>query len=302
MSNHFGTDKRMNVYFRPDYNVSNGSVETIVKAVEIARDLEVSPVDGVVIVAPDSVTFDDLAVVHDPDYIEAVRTGEPRELAVGGLYPWRPEIYDITRASTGGAVAAAVEAYLRRTTAGSLSSGLHHAYRDHGSGYCTFNGLALAAFKAVELGARRVLILDLDAHCGGGTASIIAGNPSVEQVDVSVSRFDTYASTPNARLVMATGDDYLEVVQRELERIVDPSSIDVLLYNAGMDPHQEAGGVRGITADTLAAREEMVFSWARSHGVPVAWVLAGGYAHGLTMDDLVGLHRLTVEAAVRHLP
>ena len=71
-----------------------------------------------------------------------------------------------------------------------------------------------------------------------------------------------------------------------------------MLYNAGMDPHESAGGVFGVTTEMLARREELVFSWAASHGVPVAWVLAGGYSTNMEMDELTGLHRLTLAGAV----
>jgi acetoin utilization deacetylase AcuC-like enzyme len=95
-------------------------------------------------------------------------------------------------ASNGGCVAAAKRA-MQHGIAGSLSSGLHHARPDRGNGYCTFNGLAIAAETALSAGADDVLILDLDAHCGGGTHGIILGNPHVWQLDVSVDPFDKQA-------------------------------------------------------------------------------------------------------------
>jgi acetoin utilization deacetylase AcuC-like enzyme len=93
--------------------------------------------------------------------------------------------------SNGGAVSAGLNA-LERGVAGSLSSGLHHARRETGVGYCTFNGLVIAAREALAAGASSVLILDFDAHCGGGTASLIAEDEHVWQVDVAVNSFDYY--------------------------------------------------------------------------------------------------------------
>jgi acetoin utilization deacetylase AcuC-like enzyme len=140
-------------------------------------------------------------------------------------------------------------------------------------------------------------VLDLDAHCGGGTASSLSELEGCEQLDVSVSSFDSYHSSENSKLVFADAATYLEVVERELSGIKNPEGVDLVLYNAGMDPHEGAGGVRGITTTTIERREELVFDWARSLGTPVAWVLAGGYTIGVSMAELVELHLITARAA-----
>ena len=141
--------------------------------------------------------------------------------------------------------------------------------------------------------------LDLDAHAGGGTAAYIKQGIGglFEQLDVSVISYDTYSGIAGAELVMSRDDTYLDDIVKALSRVATPTSIDVILYNAGMDPHENAGGVLGVTTEMLARREELVFSWAASHGVPVAWVLAGGYSTNMEMDELAELHRLTVAAA-----
>ncbi len=252
---------------------------------------------GSTTVEPAPASVADIALVHDPDYIEAIITGTPESQAASAFGDWNDTLFDSVAASTGGVIAAAMHAYVERTNAGSLSSGLHHASEDMGKGFCTFNGLAIAAVKVAAAGARRVLILDLDAHCGGGTASIIGRFPNVEQVDVSVVRYDIYDSRPDAVLHLADGHDYLEVVGSALASIHDPAGIDLVIYNAGMDPHERAGGVAGIDRQVLSRREYMVFDWARQHGLPVAWVLAGGYTSGVTERELVDLHLLTAEAA-----
>jgi acetoin utilization deacetylase AcuC-like enzyme len=87
-------------------------------------------------------------------------------------------------ASTGGCIEAARSAW-RSVIAGTLSSGMHHAHRTGGLGYCTFNGIALAALTFLDCGADRVLIVDLDAHCGGGTADILGGDDRVSTLDIS---------------------------------------------------------------------------------------------------------------------
>ena len=115
-----------------------------------------------------------------------------------------------------------------------------------------------------------------------------------------MSPFDRYERRPDARLVMSDGSAYLEVIERELGAIDAPSEVDLVLYNAGMDPHGLAGGVPDIDDDVLRTREQLVFGWAASHRLPIAWVLAGGYTNGLTMAELVDLHRITIRAAAQH--
>ncbi|MEY4174010.1 MAG: Rhodococcus phage, partial [Actinomycetota bacterium] len=251
---------------------------------------------------PDLIDLIDIQKVHDREYVAAVMDGEPYGKAGSSGLAWHPGRFGEVHISTSAVVAAVQHALVNRVNAGCTSSGLHHAKASEGAGYCTFNGLAIAAIKAVEAGAKRVLILDLDAHCGGGTASLIEGLAGIEQVDVSVSSFDHYASTQNARLYMARGDNYLEVVSDALAAIIDPESIDVVIYNAGMDPHERAGGATGITANVLAERERTVFEWANSRGIPVAFTLAGGYTFGVTADELADLHLLTFDAAHTSAP
>jgi len=241
-----------------------------------------------------------LADVLDNEYIDALVTGCPRALAESNDIGWDEKLLSAVRSSSGGVVAATMTALTDRLNSGSLSSGLHHARPGSGSGFCTINGLALGARAAFSSGAGRVLSLDLDAHAGGGTAAYIKQGIGglFEQLDVSVISYDTYSGIAGAELVMSGATSYLDDIEKALSRVASPASIDVILYNAGMDPHESAGGVFGVTNEMLARREELVFSWAASHGVPVAWVLAGGYSTNMEMDELTGLHRLTLAAAV----
>lgn len=292
----------MPIYFDPSFNDVSMTSDTFVKAVALHQHLQAEALAGLTFLAPTALTVDQLCEVHARSYVEAVASGDPRHLAESNGLGWDAGLIHAAATSNGGVVDAVLHVLEQGGIAGSLSSGLHHARRDEGAGFCTFNGLALAARRALRAGAARVLILDLDAHCGGGTASLIEGVAGIEQVDVSVSSFDRYGPTEQARLVLSGGGTYLDDVQAALDDITAPGSIDVVLYNAGMDPHEHAGGVYGVTAEVLARREAMVFAWATAHDLPVAWVPAGGYTHnGLTLDEVCGLHRLTAEAGLTAL-
>jgi acetoin utilization deacetylase AcuC-like enzyme len=275
--------------------------ETTRKSKWIADSLEESPIRRIELVQPQSLTQEQIARAHTSDYINAVRTGEPRDLAESQGFDWDSNLWPMVLASNGGAVAAAIAA-LSDGIAGSLSSGLHHARSGRGAGFCTFNGLVIAAREAMSAGAKSVLILDLDAHCGGGTASLIADEPSICQADVSVSGFDSYRGSARIRRELVNkADDYLPAINRNLDKL-DSEGIDfdLCIYNAGMDPHEDCstGGLVGITGEILADRETKVFGWCKRRGLPVAFVLAGGYlSPKLDQASLVDLHRLTLATA-----
>jgi hypothetical protein len=202
----------MRLFFSEQYLASEHQFDTTRKAGWIAESLARVAIPGVETVEPRPLTEQALAMVHDAEYIAAVRTGQPSGLAQSQGFAWGPGLFPAVCASNGGMVAAALEA-LRHGVSGSLSSGLHHAKRARGAGYCTFNGLVIAARSALEAGAGLVLILDLDAHCGGGTASLIQGEPAIRQMDISVSAFDRYDSDTNSTLVMVDRSaEYLETI------------------------------------------------------------------------------------------
>lgn len=291
------------VYYSPKYVGSGYAFDTTRKAKWIADSLAVAPITDIELVDPVPLTRAQVADVHRPEYVRAVETGHPRSLAESQGFSWDAGLWPMVLASNGGAVAAA-RAALDLGVAGSLSSGLHHAGFGSGAGFCTFNGLAIAAKAALSSGAKSVLILDLDAHCGGGTAALIAGDSRIRQLDVSVSAYDNYPGSEQSRLVMVgTSSEYLPTVRRVLEEADrQDASFDLCLYNAGMDPCEDCstGGLTGITRDILAERERLVFEWCSARRLPVAFVLAGGYV-GSRLDEsgLVALHRLTLLAASR---
>jgi acetoin utilization deacetylase AcuC-like enzyme len=156
--------------------------------------------------------------------------------------------------------------------------------------------------RRLDAGARTVLILDLDAHCGGGTHELIHRDERIWQMDVSVNAFDRYEPLGNNQLEMVhDGPRYLPTIERKLTWLErEAPRFDICLYNAGMDTFGGCpiGGMQGVTQKVLRDREVAVFSWCRMRGVPIAFVLAGGYlGPELERAGLVALQRLTLEAA-----
>lgn len=292
----------MKLFYSSDYIAAAESFDTTRKSGWIADSLASEPVEGVEIVAPRPLSFGEIAAVHAPAYVTAVQTGEPRALAQSQGFTWDPGMWHSVVASTGGVVAAAIEA-MSAGVSGSLSGGLHHARYDIGCGFCTFNGLVVAAKAALAAGAESVLILDVDAHCGGGTHSLIKDDVRIRQIDISVNVFDRYeTSDGNSLDLVQTADKYRETIERRLSDMDRTGWKPALcLYNSGMDPDKLCGigGLRGITESILRQREHLVFEWFSSRAIPIAFVLAGGYSGAaLSREELVSLHRMTILSAV----
>jgi len=281
----------VNIYYSDEYALATG-LETVTKSAEVAAAIVAEPALAVRLVAPAPATRDELRAIHEDSYLRTVFAAGAGELPTG---PRTPELRRSLLASTGGMRDAVAEA-LRAGRSGSLSSGLHHARRGSGEGFCTLNGLALGALRALQ-DVSSVGILDLDAHFGGGTFEILGEHPQVRLADVSVNGYDQWEPTAPARHhveLVADAAGYLDAVSRALQAL---EGVRCLLYNAGMDVHERAGGIKGLTTEVVRRREALVFGWARARRVPIAFALAGGYRWGgLTLAQVAALHLETVRA------
>ncbi len=291
----------MKLFYSPAYVAAADDFDTTRKARWVADRLSANPPAGVELCEPEPLSEAQLFTIHAARYVDAVRTGAPRNLAESQDLDWDEHIWTMACAQNGG-VLAAMRAARVDGVSGTLSSGLHHAKRERGDGFCTFNGLALAALAALDEGARYVLILDLDAHCGGGTHALLAHEPRIWHADVATAYYDYYHALGQHTLdVVDRGADDLPAIRQRLTELERRAPrFDLCLYNAGVDPCEDCtvGGMAGITPGVLAARESLVFDWLRERQVPVAFMLAGGYT-GLRLDGagLVDLHCLTIAAA-----
>jgi len=281
----------LTVFFSPAY-VVKGKSETVTKSRLVAQLIEAGRAGDVRLLAPKAATRRELETIHAPEYVRSTFDDKQSFLEVG---PWSQPLLDSILASTGGMRDAVNEALLSGRS-GSLSSGLHHARRAAGNGFCQFNGLALAALEALKE-VRRVGILDLDAHAGGGTFDILGDDKRVYLADVTVNGFDSWEpSAPDRHFYVDISDPrtYLDQVERTL-RHLEP--VEFLIYNAGMDTYEKAGGLKGITKEIIRKRERRVVEWARQRKVPAIFALAGGYkSGGLTLEQVAELHLETVKA------
>ena len=286
---------RYNVYWNEDYTSSQYAFDTTRKSGRIAEAIRAGGAD-VSVVDPGNFTEranELIRSVHDRAYVDAVTDGWPRGLATSQGFEWDPGIPTMAVAHSAGLVAAVTDVLSGAgRVAGSLSSGLHHARAGRGAGFCTFNGLAVASLAASGLGTERILVLDLDAHCGGGTRSM-ADRSRVVQIDVSTIGFDRWQPEGDDALLIADRSDYLGQIDAALGLADRAGPFDLVLYNAGMDPVTDSG----VGVDDIETREQRVADWARRHDYPLVFALAGGYTSGrVSMDELADLHLTTVRS------
>lgn len=263
--------------------------------------------------APSPVTDEQLLRVHTPEYVQAIATGEPRALAESQKFPWSPELAASVRLTSGAALSAVLAA-LENGVACALASGFHHAHADHGEGFCTFNGLVVAMDHARAVGRiARALVVDLDLHYGNGTAALLTTRPHFHNLSIYGSWYEANrassdvstkraADTDNCRSIAvpngAAGATYLELVERALGPAIARARPDVILYQAGADPYREDPySPLDVGIEDLAERDARVFEIAKRAGIPIAWVLAGGYTKDVA--KVVEVHANTFAEAAR---
>ena len=291
------------IVHHPDYEFDIGPHVFPTRKYRLIRDrlLAESVISDSDIVAPQPVTDHDVLLVHTDDYLRKINEGtlSPAELAALEV-PFSQELRDAMWLCAGGTLLTAALA-MERAVAVHLAGGFHHAFPDHGEGFCLINDVAVATamLKRDDL-IERAVIVDLDVHHGNGTAAIFAHDPSV--VTFSMHQERNYpAHKPTGNLDIGLEDDtddqsYLTLLEKHLATIIKRHDAQIVFYLAGADPYKDdqLGGL-GLTIGGLRRRDEIVYEYARAAGIPIAVTLAGGYA--INTDDTVEIHCNTVRAA-----
>ena len=292
----------MKVFYSAQYEVSlPGHIWPTSKYRLIAERLRAAhPGEGALtFVEPAPATWKDLALVHTPEYLAKLRndTLTPEDIAILEL-PWAAGMADTFRLMVGGTCGAAAAA-LEDGAAAHLGGGLHHAFANHGEGFCPLNDVAIA-LRAVQRDQRvhRAAIVDCDVHHGNGTALIFERDAHIFTFSIHQQLnypFFKPRSDLDIGLEDGAGDaQYLDALAGALPRVF-ASRPEIVIYLAGADPFERdrLGGLN-VTKGGLAARDRLVFETARAEGVPIATVLAGGYAEDIA--DTVDIHVATIEA------
>ena len=251
-------------------------------------------------VQPEPASDEDVLLVHEPGWIQRLKTGtlDFQELLRLEI-PYSRKMVRAVFLATGGSILAARLA-LEDGVAFNLSGGFHHAFPDHGEGFCAIHDVAVALRRLQRDGLiRRAMVVDCDVHQGNGTAYIFRADPSV--FTISIHQYNNYPSLKppsdiDIHLPDETGDEeYLELLSQAYLKSLDDFRPDLVAYVAGADPYEldQLGGL-SLTLEGLKERDRLVFQAALDHGAAVFVTLAGGYA--VNVDDTVTIHVNTVKA------
>jgi acetoin utilization deacetylase AcuC-like enzyme len=252
-------------------------------------------------VAPEPATDDDILLVHDSEWVTKLRSGTLTYQDILRLeIPYSRRMVEAFWMAAGGSILAARLA-LQNGVGFNIGGGFHHAFPDHGEGFCAINDIAVAIRRLQRDGVvRRCMVVDCDVHHGNGTAAIFANDPSV--FTLSIHQFNNYPtekppSSLDINLADGIGDaEYLNRLGNGYRAALTMTQPELVVYVAGADPYYEdqLGGL-SLTFDGLKERDRMVIWTALTHHIPVAIVLAGGYAE--SVEDTITIHANTAEVA-----
>jgi acetoin utilization deacetylase AcuC-like enzyme len=246
---------------------------------------------------------EDILRVHSQDYLYKLKTGSLARAEVMRMeVPYSTELIEACWLAAGGSILSAGRA-LEDGFSANIGGGFHHAYPDHGEGFCVIHDVAVAIRKMQADGAiERAMVVDTDVHQGNGTAAIFGGDETVFTMSIHQEHNYPYPkppSTVDVNLPDGIGDaDYLAILEKYLHRSFEEFSPQLLFYVAGADPYREdqLGGL-ALTMEGLAQRDAVVLGYAQRNQVPTAVTLAGGYAR--KVEDTVTIHVNTIKAAIQ---
>ncbi|MGD0127239.1 MAG: histone deacetylase [Terriglobia bacterium] len=286
---------------RYDLNLGNHvfpSIKYRLTKEALLRDRIVEPGD---FVEPPPASDDDIALVHHREYLRKLQTGKLSYVEVMRLeIPYSPELIRAVWLSAGGSILAGRLA-LEDGVAVNLGGGFHHAYPDHGEGFCVLNDFAIAIRRLQKDGCiERAMTVDCDVHQGNGTAAIFGGDHSVFTMSIHQENNYPYPKPPSSLDInLADGvedEEYLRELTKGLDQALAEFTPDLIFYVAGADPYRDdqLGGLK-LSLDGLEKRDRLVFEKARAKSIPVAVTLAGGYARRI--EDTIQIHCNTIRVA-----
>jgi acetoin utilization deacetylase AcuC-like enzyme len=292
----------MRVFYTPRYYADIGAGHVFpIRKFELVRErlLREGTLRPADLLEPQPAPLADVLLVHTDDYVTRLRAGAltPRELRRLGL-PWSKALVRRSFLAAGGTIGAARLA-LTAGVGSNLAGGTHHAFPDHGEGFCVLNDVAIALRVLRRDGlVERAAVVDCDVHQGNGTATIFAADPNIFTFSMHGARnypLFKARSTLDVELADGTGDEeYLGALAAHLPHVLAHRP-EIIFYLGGADPyvHDKLGRL-ALTISGLRARDEFVLSACRDEHVPVVTVMSGGYA--AEISDTVEIHCNTIRA------
>ncbi len=250
---------------------------------------------------PEPASDQDILRVHTPEWVRKLKTGTLTASEVMLLeIPYSRELVEAVWFAAGGSILAA-QCALRDGFGANLGGGFHHAYPDHGEGFCAIHDVAVAIRRLQADGAiREAMVVDTDVHHGNGTAAIFRNDPSVFTISIhQENNYPAHKPPSTVDLNMADrvdDDEYLEALLPAVQKALDDFRPQLLFYVGGADPfcEDQLGGL-SLSKNGLKERDRRVFEEARRRDIPVATALAGGYAR--RVEDTVRIHVNSILAA-----
>jgi acetoin utilization deacetylase AcuC-like enzyme len=259
------------------------------------------------LIASSPASEDHMILVHTPDYLDRMVGGRISDKEMRRIgFPWSAALVDRSRRSVGATIAACRTALVEGSAA-NLGGGTHHAFPDHGEGYCVFNDVAVAASVLLnEKCLERIIILDCDVHQGNGTASIFSNNPCVFTFSIHGRKnfpFHKHPGDLDIALPDACDDStYLDSLESGVRDSLARVRAELAIYIAGADPFVgDRLGRLSLTRQGLAERDRLIFSHCSRQGIPVAVVMGGGYAREVLDIVEINLQTLLIAAEFRPL-
>ena len=254
-------------------------------------------------IEPPIATADDMLLVHTRDYVNDFMSLLRTDRTIRSELPLTADIRDSYLLGTGGTIMAYQKA-LETGIAVNLSGGFHHAFPDHAEGFCYTNDIAIAIRRLQkDNNVKKFFVVDCDVHQGNGTAYIFRTDPDV--FTFSIHQENNYPIKQKSDLDIGLRDGaddslYMAHLEHHIPMIIEDFQPEFVVYLAGSDPYEgdQLGGLN-LTIDGLKKRDEFVLNECVSRKIPVAILLAGGYAYN--NDDTVTIHCNTCKAAYKQL-
>lgn len=254
------------------------------------------------VVSPSIAGDEDVLLVHTPQYLKKLKEGKfSREEILTLELPYSKELVKSSLLCCGGTILASQMA-LKKGVGIHLGGGFHHAFADHGEGFCVLNDIAIGIKRAMkDKLIKKALVIDCDLHQGNGTAAIFNVDEAVFTFSVHQENNYPFFKPKSSRDIGlkngARDKEYLSVLTEEIPKIVSSFKPNLILFVAGADPYKEdqIGGL-ALTIEGLRKRDEFVFGVAKNYGIPIVVVLAGGYAY--RQEDTVQIHYNTIMTAL----
>lgn len=253
-------------------------------------------------VVPHAVGLREILFAHDADYALAAIKGGLTEAEMRRIgFPWSAWLIERSRRSAG-ATTEGCFAAIDDGFAVNLAGGTHHAFRDHGEGYCVFNDSVIAARSIQRSGKiRRVAVIDCDVHQGNGTAAICRLDPTIFTFSIHGARnYPVRKEIGDLDIELEDGttdQQYLDRLEVGVRQTMERSRGQLVIYLAGADPFEgDKLGRMKLTKGGLAERDRVVFEACAKYGVPLVISMAGGYAPDVM--DIVEIHWQTIRRAI----